>query len=76
MQARCAEEGEEVSGYGRAMDAFCLIAIIEQQATRDETGYVLEDLILTLPIGEIRNRHIALRDSLRRVDAFEHYDSI
>ena len=76
LQAGCAEEREEITGYRRAVDAFGFIAVIEQHATRDETSQMLKDLILVLPIGEIRNRHIALRDSLRCVNAFEHHNSI
>src|ERR687896_918017 len=68
---RGAKEWKELGRHDSKAQTFGFISTAQKNATRIKSGDLFKRLALLLPVDDVRHRHVALRDSLRRIDSFE-----
>ena len=71
LRAAFAELSER--GFGADFD-LTWRAFTKQDAAAEKPRYLLKALVLSLPIENVRHRHVAIRNSLRRIDPFKQDD--
>jgi hypothetical protein len=62
---------EEIAGNTSRKDTLRFLVARKQDAAAKKSSYLLKTLVLGLPIENVWYRHVALRDSLRRIDPFK-----